>query len=682
MSIMIVRKIQKKTSKGMRKTVCTFMLLFAAPFFVGSHQADEDPVLLRVGNREITRSEFVSAYRKNNIDMKVADPKTLEEYLELYIDFNLKVVEAESRGLDTLPAFSSELNRYREQLARPYFRDESVTEQMVEEAYERMQYDIRASHILIALEEHALPSDTLDAYNRIMEIRKRHKNGESFADLAEAHSDDASARDTPASANAPGRPGNKGDLPYFTAFNMVYPFESAAYKTPVGEVSMPVRTRFGYHIVKVRDRLPAMGNARVAHIMVMTPGDADQQMLLRAKERINEIYEKVQSGEEFDELARQYSEDQSSAARGGEMPAFQSNRMVPEFIEAIGSLKQAGDISPPVRTSFGWHIIKLLERNPVPVFDDIKEDLHNRVVRDSRGQLSQDAVVNQLKKEYGFGENLPALQAFFDIVDESFFQSDSVENMDSELDERLFWFGPHTFYQKDFAKFLRENYAPRVRMNYRNLVAENYKRFVQERLIAYEDGFLESKYPEFRAIMKEYHDGILLFEITDQVVWSKAVEDSVGLNAFFQENRDRYMWEERLDVTIYSAPDADIIQQARDILSHSQDPENAREFVLDSINAAGNQEISAQVLKLQKGDHPVTGMVDWKPGIYGPLMSNGQALLVQVHEVLPPRRQEKEEVMGLVIADFQNHLEKQWVRELRRKYEIVVNQDVLETIQF
>ncbi|MFO7999239.1 MAG: peptidylprolyl isomerase, partial [Bacteroidales bacterium] len=438
----------------------------------------------------------------------------------------------------------------------------------------------------------------------------------------------------------------------------------------------------GYHLVKVRDRLPAMGSARVAHIMVMTPGDADQDMRLRAKERINEIYEKVQSGEAFEELARQYSEDQSSAARGGEMPAFQSNRMVPEFIEAIGSLKQAGDISPPVRTSFGWHIIKLLERNPVPEFDDIKEDLHNRVVRDSRGQLSQDAVVNQLKKEYGFGENLSALQAFFDIVDESFFQPDSLENMDSELDERLFWFGPHTFYQKDFASFLRENYAPRVRMNYRNLVAENYKRFVQERLIAYEDGFLESKYPEFRAIMKEYHDGILLFEITDQVVWSKAVEDSVGLNAFFQENRDRYMWEERLDVTIYSAPDADVIQQARDILSRSQDLEDVRELVLDSINAGGNQKISAQDRKLQKGDHPVTGMIEWKPGIYGPLMSNGQVLLVQVHEVLPPRRQEKEEVMGLVIADFQNHLERQWVRDLRRKYEVVVNQDVLETIQF
>jgi peptidyl-prolyl cis-trans isomerase SurA len=662
----------------MKKIACIFLLLMFFPMIYGLGRPTGDPVLLRVGEREITRSEFVAAYLKNNVEMQVAEPKTIEEYLELYIDFNLKVQEAMALGLDTLADFRNELNNYRRQLARPYFRDESMTEKLVREAYDRMMYDIRAAHILITLEEHAPPSDTIEAYNRIMEIRQRYLDGEPFGSLAVEYSDDDAARDVPASGNTPPRRGNQGDLGYFTVFNMIYPFETAAYTTAVGEVSMPVRTRFGYHLVKVINRLPAVGTARVAHIMVMTPRGAGEEELERAEKKIREVYDKVLDGADFEELALQYSEDQNSAQRGGEMAPFQSNRMVPEFIEVLGELENPGDISPPVRTLYGWHIIKLLDRILPGSFEEMQADIAARVGRDTRGQLSEEAVVRRLKENYSFGEDLAALQIFHSIVDENFYQGDNPEGQDYGLDKPLFWFGPHVFYQKDFAGFLRDTYAPRVRMNYRALVNESYTRFVNESLISYEDSFLESKYPEFKAIMKEYHDGILLFEITDRVVWSQAVKDTVGLNAYFEQNQNNYYWEERLHVNLFSARDEETAIEAIGKLSGGR---TDYADLLQELNAGSGERISAQERRLQKGDHPVTEMVDWKPGVYGPLKVNGQHMIVQVNDILPPRPREKSEIRGLLIADYQNHLEKKWVRELRDKYEVFVNEEVLKQIQ-
>jgi peptidyl-prolyl cis-trans isomerase SurA len=665
----------------MKRIVCALILLVVVAVASAMGDNGSDPILIRIGDRQITRSAFESAYLKNNVEMQVADPKTVEEYLELYIDFNLKVVEAMALGLDTLESFREELQKYRSQLARPYFRDDNLTEQLVRQAYERLQYDIRASHILVTVEEHALPSDTLEAYNRIMELRKRHLEGEDFGSLAAAYSDDSSAKDTPASGNAPARIGNKGDLLYFTVFNMLYPFESAAYNTPVGEVSMPVRTRFGYHLIKVTDRLPAMGTARVAHIMFMTPPGSDEETLEGAREKVHQVHEKLLSGEDFESLAGQYSEDQSSASRGGEMAPFQSNRMVPEFIAAIARLENPGDISPPVRSQYGWHIIKLLERTPPGPFEEVHADLAERVSRDARGQLSQDAVVRQLKENYGFGEDMEALHAFYEFVNDDFFLSDNPDAHVPELESPLFWFGSRTVYQKDFASYLRKNHSTRLRMNYRTVVNENYSRFVAESLIAYEDQFLESKYPEFEEVMNEYHDGILLFEITDQMVWSKAVKDTAGMNAFFEENRNRYVWEERLHATVYSTADEETAHKARELIMAQPDREDLPGFVEAGLKEDGGERIGIREQKLERGDQPLTDQVDWSPGVYGPLRLNNQVVLVHVHGVLPSRQKEMNEVRGMLIADYQSYLEKKWVKELREKYEVFVDREVLRSIE-
>ncbi len=510
--------------------------------------ADADRVLLRIEDREITKSEFKEIYRKNNLESAVAEEKSIEEYLEMYIDFRLKVRYARDLGLDTLSSFVEELDGYRNQLAQKYLVDHDVTERLVEEAYERSQYDVRVSHILLNLEEHAPPKDTLEVYEQMMDIRQRVLDGESFGDLAEEYSDDPSARGSEATGNQPARRGNSGDLGYFTVFNMVYPFESAAYATEPGEVSMPFRTSFGYHILKVHDRLPAMGQARVAHIMLMTPETLPEDELEEKEQKIHELHaELLDENADFAELAEMHSEDQQSAGRGGEMPPFASNRMVPQFIKAISEMEE-GQISEPVRTDFGWHIIKLLEKTPPPDFEDAYADLQNRIQRDGRSQLGQEVVIKRLKEEYDFNENKEALYDLYEVVDENIFSGQWEPDTAEEMNDVLFGFAGQEYTQSDFLTYIESNQRRQNPTGIPEVLHRYYEQMVDEKIIAYEDSRLEEKYPEFRQVMQEYHDGILLFEVTNEYVWSKATENPEELEAFFEENQDRYDAEELSEI--------------------------------------------------------------------------------------------------------------------------------------
>ncbi len=660
-----------------------FLFVFLNGFFSPlSAQEKNDPVLIKLNGREVTLSEFESAYRKNNLSMQVADPKSVEEYLDLYINFNLKVLEAINLGMDTNAVFQRELAGYREQLAKPYLTDQQVTDQLLQEAYQRMQYDIRASHILVNLGQHASPADTLAAWQRITRIRERIMNGESFDMVAREESDDPSARDQQATANRPAMPGNGGDLGYFTVFDMVYPFETAAYQTPVGQVSQPVRSSFGYHLIKVTDRLPAMGRAHVAHIMtIFQPGSQASEQEL-ARQRSQEIYERILAGEEFGELASNYSEDRSSARRNGEMPPFTSNRMVPEFIKAISQLNEPGDISEPVRTQFGWHIIKLIEKTPPGEFEDVALELKNRISRDSRSQLSQQAVVGRLKKEYNFRENLQALNDFFTVVDESIFERKWDPEQAASLQAELFSFAGHKVYQPAFAEYLSRSQAMRTPEAIETYVGAMYENFVNETILAYEDSQLEHKYPEFRAIMREYHDGILLFELTDKLVWTRAVEDSLGLQQFLADHQQEYIWPDRLDATIYTFSDQRMANRARREINNAQRRGLDHTDVLQKLNVTSSLNATARRGVFSAEDEEIIGKAQWQKGVGKPLAWNGKYFIVHVHEVLPSQPKKMEEIRGLLIADYQNYLDKKWVEELRAKYRVEVHRELLQQLRF
>jgi len=662
------------------KMIFTLAVCFFSSIFIAQTKtANDDPVLLKINERKVTLSEFEYVYTKNNLNPQVIDQKSVEEYLELFINFNLKVYEAMQLGLDTHASFIDELAGYREQLAQPYLTDQEVANHLVEEALERMQHDIRASHILINLEQHASPEDTIAAWNKLMEIRQRAIDGEDFGQLAEMYSDDPSAKGSPATANRPAMRPNYGDLRYFNVLDMVYPFESAAYNLELGEISLPVRTNFGYHLIKLTDRIPATGRARVAHIMINLPADADENAQKQALDKINEIHHKLQDGEDFAELAQRFSDDNASARRGGELPAFTANRMVPEFIKAISYMSQEGEISQPLRTDFGWHIIKFFEKQ-IPTEEEAIADLRNRISRDSRAHLSKDAVVQRLKKEYDFKEFKDNLEIFFSKVDESIFEGNWDKSILTEHQKPLFQFADMNYNQQDFASYLSRVQSVRTPESIRNYVSTMYRNFYQQKLMDYEDSRLEEKYPEFRQIMREYHDGILLFELTDQKVWSKAMRDTTGLKEFFENNIDDYMWQDRFDAEIFTFNSEKEARDGRRQIRRAHRRNISYDELLANFNQTNQLNVSGEKGIFEIGQVPVLSELSQQAGVSDIMRSGNNYVVVKVNEFMPSQPKKLNEVRGLVIADYQNYLEKKWVKELREKYDYFVNREALDAL--
>lgn len=673
----MIEKLKKSlTISGLKTKLVAALIAF------GMHgtgiMAQQDPILLDVDGEKVALSEFLRIYNKNNIKDEPVDRKALEEYLELYINFKLKVREAMDLKMDTVAAFRNELSGYRDQLAEPYLTDKEVDERLVEEAWERLQYDIRASHILIKLSPDARPDDTLKAYRRIMDLREQILKGRDFGDLAAEVSDDPSARDREASRMNPAMKGNRGDLGYFTAFDMVYPFENMAFKTAVGQVSLPVRTDYGYHLIKVTAKQPAMGRVRVAHIFVRYPEIGDEVEVAAAEARINEVWRKIQEGTPFDSLVETYSDDKGSAKKGGLLTWFGSNRMVPSFIEAIANLKEPGDLAGPVRTDYGWHIIKMVERQPVGPFTKEEQGLRKRIAKDSRSNLSRDSFIHKVKQQYGFSENLKALTEFYSVVTDSIFHSAWKPELAAQLVKPLFSIGNANYTQKDFTAYLSERQRNRTPVSIAEYVDEEYKAFVSDRCLEYKDARLEDEYPDFRALMQEYHDGILLFELTDKKVWGKAVKDTTGLETFFASRRNDYMWSERLDATVVSCPDEKTAGKARKLAEKALKTSQGPELITGKLNVKGRNVVKTDRKKFSRGDDARIDALAWQPGISPTTETAGQYSFVLAHGLVQPTPKELNECRGLVTADYQTYLEKEWIRELRGRYPVKVYAEALD----
>lgn len=662
----------------MKKSVFGLIVLIsltitAIPVFA----QDSDPVILNVAGEEISRSEFLNVYMKNNVNSEVLDRKSLEEYMELYINFRLKVKEAEALGLDTVRSFRDELAGYRKQLAQPYLIDEEMNKSLLQEAYDRKKTDIRASHILIRVDRNAAPADTLVAYKKVMNLRKRILKGEDFGKVAMEASDDLSARDR----QMEGRTikGNLGDLGYFTVFDMVYPFETGAYNTPVGEVSMPVRSDFGYHLIKVTDRKPALGRVQVAHIMMRLPADASAEDSARIAAKAMEVYTRILNGEDFARMAEQNSDDKSTASKGGVLPWFGANKMIPEFISEITKLKNLNDVTKPFLTSFGWHIVKLLDRKDIGAYEDVVNELKQSLTRSDRAKKSEEALLNRIRREYKYTENLKARDDFYKVVTDTIFSAKWSAQQAAGLKKTIMTIGRQSFSQQDFANWLAKNQRKRAKEDIRTFVNGMFTTFVNETLLAYEDSRLESKYPDFKMLVKEYRDGILLFELTDQKIWSKAVKDTTGLEAFYNQNKGNYMWEQRLDATVYTLESTDdkmIAGLRKAIAEGLTDTEMLTRFNTDTTSL-----LTIDHRKFQKGDDELIDSLEWKPGQAPESIDDGKVRLVNIHALLSPEPRKLNEARGLITADYQNYLEQEWIRELRARYPFKVYDEVLSSIK-
>ncbi|SFQ20112.1 peptidylprolyl isomerase [Hymenobacter arizonensis] len=534
--------------------------------------ASTGPAVETLGNYPVSANEFAYVYRKNNSTAPdYGTRQSVTEYLDLYTNFRLKVLEAEQRGLDTTQAFKRELDGYRQQLAQPYLTEKSVTDQLVREAYDRMSQEVNASHILIRVAPDAAPQDTLAAYQKIEALRQQIVGGADFAQVASTQSEDPSARE------------NAGKLGYFTAMQMVYPFESAAYKTPVGQVSAPIRTRFGYHIIKVNDKRTAQGEIKVAHLMVRMNANAAKSDSLTAKKKIDELHNRLKKGENWDKLVAQFSEDAGSAANGGELPPFGTGRMIPSFEEVAFKLQKPGEISAPVQTPYGWHVIKLLERQPLAQFADMEATLKSKVSKDSRSELNKAAFLKRVRQENQFME-VPAAKTYaFSKADTALVAgrfaytpaataTGKTAKGAANDNVALFTIKGKPYLVKDFLSFAQQNQRPRTGAQPSFAMQQLYDQYVEQSLTDFEKNNLESKYEDYRMLVKEYRDGILLFQLMDEKVWSKAIEDTVGLKTYFAANQDKYQWEQRVQGTVVSAATPALLARAQKELKTGRFP--------------------------------------------------------------------------------------------------------------
>jgi len=659
----------------MKKFFPVWIALFC---LIGASMAqNQEDVLLTINGKPVYTGEFVRLISKNQGASGMEKPD-LKESLDVFINFKLKVKEASAMGLDTARQFKDEMASYRTQLGRPYLLDQEVTEDLVREAYERSLWEIRASHILIGVAMDAPPSDTLLAYQKAMQLREQLIKGAPFETIARESSDDPTAAE------------NGGDLGYFSVFQMVYPFENAVYQTPVNGISEPVRTNFGYHILKVTDKRPNRGKVQVAQIWKSTNLMMTDEEREKVKAEAYQIWEQLKNGADFADLANKQSDDRSSGPRGGIIPQwFGTGGMHPDFVEASFALENIGDFSEPVFTNMGYHIIRLVNKRPPESFEVQHPALLKSVKNSDRAQKSESTVVEKLKKEYNYKVNESALEDFYRMVDPSIFEGRWDANPALQKKDVLFTLNNINVLQSDFARFLALNMRQSKATTIAEYVDQKFEAFSRAKILEYEESRLEQKYPEFRYLMQEFYDGNLIFEVSNRKIWSMAGADTVGLNNFYQSNTGKYMWPERIDLTTIRLKGLDEndkrIKDLRKLAEEwgkaGETEDQLRGKLAEALKDSQGISFEVSTSTAAKGDLWVVDQIKWKKGLTETLNDGSSTIIGWISAVHPPKPKSLDEIRGLVTADYQDYLEKEWIKELRQKYTVKVNEDVLAKIK-
>ena len=680
-------------------------LAIATFTFIASGQPDQ--ALFHYADNAVARSEFWRVYTKNN--PKVADPteQDIRDYLELYINFKLKVAEAHALRIDTIPTVKNELQTYRGQLINSYV-DKEILDSLVHQAYERMQTDVLMGHIQIAIAGTGSPEDTLKAYNKAIEARKKLLKGTDVTTVAKEFSDDQN------SVN------RGGERVYLTS--MMHPYfnlEDAMYSLPVGGVSMPIRTRLGYHVIKVLGKRPAVGRMEAAHILIAP--DTAAETPDHAKVRADSIYAALKadtSWAKFSEMAAKYSSDTRTASNSGRLGSFGTGSMLFPFDEAAFNLKNDGDMSPPVKTFFGHHIIKRISRTPIYPFEDISDDLRNRVTQDGRYADTKQKLVAEYKAKHGFTQFPGREQELLALMDSSIYQGRWQPNHPFN-DQVLFKIGNDSYMTRDLLNYMIENQRKQRVGSFESILEKHHDAFIEQMVTEYG---LAQRFEDFRYLKQEYHDGILLFALTERTVWNKATEDTAGLRAFYQANHGKYTTDVQRAHWIKLTAINKKIAKYTWKLAKSGMRDNA---ITDTLNARRahlfyklykptadekqsfeenpkNFPVTFFVTQergkfTQPGEKKFLDAIPWtegvskifpvsdttfvkSPGGRDTTIVSTRYSLVRINKVFSPGPKELEEARGYYIADYQDHLEKQWIADLRQKYPVRIDQAVLQTL--
>ena len=616
----------------------------------------QDEVLMTINGEPITKSEFEYIYNKNNSDNAI-DKKTLDEYVELFVNFKLKVAEAKAQGLDTTKTFKRELNGYRKQLAKPYLTDAELEDALFREAYSHFSEDCEVSHILIKTEG----DDTLTSYNKALEVIARLNAGEDFGKVADETSADQSVAR------------NHGYLGWFTALQLVWPFEKAMYDLPLNQISTPIKSDYGYHVIKVHNRRPAWGQVNARHIMKVCSESMTPDMQNKKYQEMVEIKKRLDAGEDFATLAKEVSDDKASAQKGGDLGWFGIGRMVHEFEVATYALN-AGETSEIIKTRFGYHIINLKEKRGVEPFEKKKADIQRMMQYDSRSTAAKTSFINKLKKEYNFQiNNNEVIKA--KVLAVQYADNDSLLKIKAvEHDGALITFADQQITTSELVSYYVMTKAMGTDMD------TKIDQIAEMKLMQYEDSQLENKYTDFANLMKEYHDGILLFEVSNHEVWEKAIKDKKGLEKYFKQNRKNYTWSEpRYRGFVVKCKDEATAKRLNKEIKR-MNPDSVVNYVRTKVN---NDSITFATIERglwKQGENSHVDLTQFK-------QTNTQ---IEVNEKLPivitiGKKLKKPEtyidVRGTITADYQNHLEKLWIENLRNKYTVEINQEVLNTLR-
>lgn len=670
--------VHSETIMSKQRNVCppasllAFVLLLGAAAGCSSTRsalppAAEDPSVVAVfGDDVLTLDEFEERYARSVGSHEAAADDSLaalRDFLDRYVNFRLKVRAAEAAGLGASPEIRQEIDTYRANLARPYLLEQEVLEPIIRDLYAKQQEIIDVSHLLIRVAPDAAPSDTLAAYEKISALADSLAAGTDFGDLAFRHSEDPSAR----SRNE--GPGYRGRIGFFSAGRLVEEFEDMAYATPVGAVSPVFRTQFGYHILKVHDRRPAVDDIQVAHLMLqpgLTAADS-----AKVQEQIRELKARLDAGEDFATLARQYSADRTSGERGGDLGYISYDApIVPSFKEAAFALENPGDVSDVVETRFGYHLIKLLDRKPRPTYEEAYNDLKQAVARLPRAQKAEEALAARVLAEHGARVDTALVVRSFEGVPADSVFSRLVQN---DLHETAFatpilTIGDSTYHMEDLATFARSARVARgadTETQVRSLLSQ----FVTARAIDYEAMTLEERDAEFRQVMEEFRDGLVLFKLMEDSVWTAAEQDSAALVAHYEAHRDRYQFPERSRIVgLHSRSDSALAAIAGRLDAGATLAELQAELVADTLQtvridtmliAGQTGSIYDQALALPVGQHTE------------PIANRG-SFVVLVHDGrVPAGPKSFEEARTEVVSQYQQELEAALIERLRRHYRAV-----------
>jgi len=624
-----------------------------------------DKVLMTVDGQNYTAGEFIRMYKKS-YDPK--NTKDLDTYLDQYVIFRYKVADAIREGYDTTKAFKAELQGYRNQLSQNYLTDNDVREKLLKQAYQRSLTEINGWHILINCPTEASPEDTLKAWKKARDIRERIIKGEPFEQVSRSTSDDPSVKI------------NGGNLGYFSVFQMIMPFEDAAYSLKKGEISEPVRTPYGYHIIRITGKRPSGGKIKVAHIMKAVPPGSDEKVAKKAEDEIWNIYEQLQNGASFSDLASKYSDHKESAFKGGELNWFGAGEIISDFAEAAFSLDKNGDYTKPVRTMYGWHIIKRIDKKAPGSFEESRSYLESKINESYLSSISKKSFIEKLKKEYKYRVNPIACQWFVNNTDTLVIKGLKKYNRSGMPPGAIYTFADQQLTTKDFATYIEKRGSMIITKDSSVFISGSLETRLSDQIISYENSMLEKKYPEFRYLMNEFHDGILLFDISGEKVWNKAQNDSTGLQKYYQENKNKFLTKDGITAKIYTLKKSDGMKALANAFRKFSNYPDMDKRMIEKFSSKQDTLLTINEGTWYRGENKAIDNLIWSK-MQQETVIDGFPSIVIVKKVIDAVPLPFTDVQGAMLTGYQEYLEGNWIKQLKSKYTVKIDIGVLEEIR-